>query len=345
MSTELGPRRKEGPVNKPDGFKADYDAFEPRFKVLNDLVLVIFGIETHSGNSSALRDKLVKEFSKDYGPEVLEHAAIKKGFGPNSQVWFAYWKTQETYESWLESSSIEQLFGDPDLLAGDVGLWREYCRISLDHNETSYSRTTALTGIANLSDALEVTPHHGYWGSARDRMVAAAAGALGSRGKYNKFGPKESLGKRITVEAPHNTCLIKTTQDLSLANAEQQEIYYGNVEPALHAGLNFLRSNPLETGCIGMRFVEEVERDKNHAGRTVGIGYFQSLASLEEWTHDSETHSEIMNQFMAMVQQFEGQPGLSLWHEVTVFPTGWLKGDYVNCSPDGTLMQLTTLVP
>jgi len=340
----IGPRRTAAPVNMPDGFEPPYDAFEPRFKRLNDLVLVIFGIENRGGSVDGLRTALLAELSHDDGPAVLEHAEVVEGFGPRSHIWFAYWKTQDEYERWCQNSKIEKLFEDPAYLEGPLGFWREYCRISLDHNETSFSREEDLTGLVNFSDALEVTAIHAYWGSMRDRIVAAADDDLPAETVRKTILPKDTLGKRIQIQAPKNVCLIKTTQDFSRINQAQQDIYTNNVEPALYAGLRYLRDNGEETGCIGMRFVEEKTASGEAGHRTVGIGYFASMGDLEEWTHNSDTHNAIMAQFMGMVAQFQGNPGLNLWHEVTVFPSGWLTGDYVNCSPDGSLMQCDRIV-
>ncbi len=335
---EIGPRRKAPAVHRPDGFEIQYDAYEPRFKQLDDFVMVIFGVEIRSGDGQTIQARLLQELSHDLGPVLLEHGQVKAGFGPNSKVWFAYWVSQAGYENWCAQSGIEDLFADETLLGGDIGLWREYCHVSLDYNETSYSREDDVSGLANFCDEIEVTPHHGYWGSARDRMVATAHDDLNAVGTCKSVSPQNTLGKRIKMTAPKNTCLIKTTQDLSLANGEQLAIYHGTVEPALHEGLNYLRGNAQEAGCIGMRFVQEPTISGKPA-RTIGIGYFTSLGTLENWTHHHPTHEKIMQVFMAMVEQFEGQPGLHLWHEISVFDSGRLTGDYVNCSPDGTLMQ------
>ena len=335
---ELGPRRTAPPLHRPDGFEAPYDAYEPRFKQLDDLVMVIFGIEIRSGDGREMEARFLQTLQHKGGPHLLEHGQVKDGFGPNSKVWFAYWRSQEDYANWCAVSGVEALFADEALLVGDIGLWREYCYISLDHNETSYSREENITGLGNFCDNIEVTPHHGYWGSARDRMVATVNDDLDAQGQFTSSAPQNTLGKRIRITAPKNTCLIKTTQDLSLTNNEQLAIYRDNVEPALHAGLNYLRGNGQEAGCIGMRFVQEAPISESKA-RTIGVGYFTSLGTLENWTHHHPTHEKIMQVFMAMVGQFEGQPGLHLWHEISVFDTGRLTGDYVNCTPDGTLMQ------
>lgn len=304
---------------------------------------MIFGIEVRSGDAAALRGKLLKELKRPGGPEILEHGRVKNGFGPNSLTWFAYWKSQADYEIWCDNSAVESLFDDTALLNGDIGLWREYCRVSLDHNETSFSRDEDITGLVHLSDEIGITQNHAYWGSCRDRLVAAVDNDLNAQSQRKDIAAGQTLGKRIKIEAANNVCLIKTSQDMSNMNDEQNAIYTNNVEPALHAGLNYIRDNSVDTGCIGMRFIEERTEGGDDGQRTIGLGYFASLKHLEEWTHNSATHNEIMKQFMGMVEQFQGEPGLGLWHEVTVFPSGWLTGDYVNCSPDGTLMQSAAL--
>ena len=191
----IGPRRKAPPVARPEGFEAPYDAFEPRFKDHDEIVLVIFGIETRSGDSSKLKSRLLDELQRVEGPAILEHGAIVDGFGPSSEIWFAYWKVQEQYELWLRESEIESLFADATLLDSDIGLWREYCLISLDYNETSYSRSDNISGLGNFSDAMEVTPHHAYWGSARDRIVAAAEDDLAGAALENRAA--DGFGRRF----------------------------------------------------------------------------------------------------------------------------------------------------
>lgn len=338
----IGPRRKAPPVNMPENFKPPYDAFEPRFKATDHLILVIFGVEVRRTGGAPERQAIESRLhQKEDGPLIIEHGVVKDGFGPKSYVWFAYWSNEASYKTWCEKSKIDEIFGDSKLLQGDVGLWREYCKISLDHNETSYSREENVSGIANLCDSVEVTPIHAYWGSARDRMVAAADNDLVATGHYTATKFRESIGKRLKVKAPTNVCMIKTTQDFSLINDEQLAIYHTDVEPAFNRGLQYLRDNPVDSGCIGMRFIEEANSTGVTGKRTLGLGFFESLGALEEWTHNHPTHIDIMKTFGSMVEKFQGQPGLHLWHEVTVFTEGNLYGEYVNCSADGTLLQVT----
>lgn len=335
--TVIGPRRIQPPRSRPVGFEPPYDAFEPRFRDCSELVMVSFGLEQRGCEPGTARERLLAALSCEPRPFPLEHAATRPGYGVPTEIWFAYWPSWTAYSAWSTSSGIEELFGDDRFLSGDTGLWRETCRLSLDHNETSASRSERLTGLANLADALEVTDIHAYWGSMRDRIVAAAGSEL-TAAEVDLKHVQSAIGRRVRIVAPDNACLIKTTQDFALTSPEQLELYETCVEPAFTAGIEYIRASRLEAGCIGMRFLEETERGDAPRPRTLGYAYFRSLGDLERWTHHHPTHQAIMGQFMDMVQKFGGEPGLSLWHEVTVFPHGSLTGDYVNCNADGSLL-------
>jgi hypothetical protein len=338
--TNLPPRRTAPPVSRPEGFEVAYDSFEPRFGPANNHVMFAqFGLENRGGDASEIRGRLVACFSGHAAPEVVEHGRVREGFGPKAEMWFAYWRSQDSYRAWAARDDVTALWNDDSLLTGPIGVWREAGIISLDHNETSSSRGDDLSGLVHLSDGVAVTQVHGYWGSARDRMVAAAGDPLDPESPGSVSGQKPELGKRITITAPANACFIRTSQDVASASREQADFYSTEVEPVFHAAMQFLRANGPETGCIGMRFVEECDTAGIPKGRTCGLGFFDSLGALERWTHSHPTHVAIMGSFMGMVQRFQGSPGLHLWHEVTVFPAHSLIGDYVNCSADGGLAR------
>jgi hypothetical protein len=339
--TSLPPRRSAPPVKKPEGFEPEYVAWEPRFASnIEGVFLAMIGIEERGPDVHGVKARVIDAFGVAGGPDILESGTTREGFGQPGQTWFAYWRNRESYQQWLLQPAVAALWNDDGLLAGDVGLWREECWISLDHNETSYSRDADLTGLGLLSDGLAETHVHGYWGSARDRIAVAADGSLAGSQAYYAV-QKSGVGKRVKVTGPTNACLIRTSQDLNLATPEQLQVYHEQVAPTLFAGLEFLRTGGRSEGCIGMRLVDEIEADGGNLGRTCGIGLFNSLADLEHWTHDHPTHGAIMEAFIGMVQRFAGQPGLHLWHEITVFPAGTLHAEYINCSDDGGLLSLS----
>lgn len=337
--TDLPQRRTAPPVHRPDGFQVAYDSFEPRFGPGKDHVMFAqFGLENRGGDASAVRARLVAGFTGTDAPNIVEHGHVREGFGPSAEMWFAYWRSRDIYDRWMTRNDVAGLWNDDALLSGPIGLWREAGVISLDHNETSFSRAEDISGLVHLSDGLAVTDIHGYWGSTRDRIVAAADDALDPPIEALSAASAPRYGKRVRITAPANTCFIRTSQDIASATGEQARVFADEVEPVFHTAIQFLRANGPETGCIGMRFVDECDAAGTPMGRTCGMGFFDSLGALERWTHNHPTHIAIMGSFMSMVQRFGGSPGLHLWHEVTVFTAYSLVGDYVNCSADGGLM-------
>ncbi len=343
----IGPRRSAPPVAKPDGFSAPYDAFEPRFADHQGVTLLMLGLEVRHGAEipAALEEKLANCLASHPAPEIHEYGATTGEVGPDAHMHFLYWRNHADYERWEAASGILDVFADAALLQGNLGLWRELAYISLDHNETSGSRPEPLTGLTNFADERAITPHHGYWGSARDRIVAAAEDDLASDAPVGALLADGGLGQRISVEAPENTCLIRSSQDLSQASEPQAAMYRASVKPALMGGLHYLEDNGAESGCAGVRFVREDTSAAGGAERTCVTGFFRSFADLENWTRDHPTHHAIMGSFMSMVEAWKGQPGLHLWHEITIFPAGTLFGDYVNCTVGGTLMRVGRDVP
>lgn len=341
MSHDLPPRRRAPPRHQPPGHSVAYDAFEPRFHASRpDPLLLVIGLEHRGGDAGGVRERLLAALGAADGPDVLEHGAVRPGLGGPAEVWFAYWCAPDAYARWTATSGIDELFGDRSLLVGGVGLFRERCFLSLDHNETSGSRPTRLSGLATLGDGMATTDLHGYWGSARDRIVAAAEDDLAAPSSPVPSGAHSGLRRRLKLQAPPNACLIRTSQDLADANPEQRAWYRAEVEPALLEGLRHLQAEPEASGCFGVRFIDERDVAGRRLDRTCALAYFRSLDALEAWTHRHPTHDRIMGAFLEMVGRFSGEPGLHLWHEVTVLPAGALAAEYVNCAMDGGLAGL-----
>ena len=151
-----------------------------------------------------------------------------------------------------------------------------------------------------------LTDVHEYWGAARDRIAASATSDL----RAEPAGP-----------VPGNLCLIRSGQIWEHCDGREREIYFGEVEPNLIAGIDFLDSHP-ETGCLSARFLREQTLDGEDLESTSFVGWFDELRSLEEWAKSHPTHLAIFDSFLAMVGKLEGRIGLRLWHEVAAIPAG-----------------------
>ena len=157
--------------------------------------------------------------------------------------------------------------------------------------------------------AAEITDVHEYWGAARDRIPVSATSDLASE-------PAAPL--------PGNLCLIRSGQVWEYCGEAERALYFGDVEPNLTAGIDFLAEHP-ETGCLSSRFLREQTIDGEDLESTSFVGWFRDLKSLEDWSKSHPTHLAIFNSFLTMVGDLGHEIELRLWHEVAVVPAGGVR--------------------
>jgi aldoxime dehydratase len=330
MDSELYQR----PKNKPAGFQPDFDTFHVRYKDgMRTVVRAIFGIENRGGDASQTIKYLRTLFNETDGPQIIERGTV---IGGQEELFFCYWVNREAYQRWNTQNSVRDFFENDLALSGDIGRWRETGIISLTHHETNYSHDVDLTGFSALDGThREKCDLCGYWGAARDRIPISAEDPLLPYGEVRV----SSLGKRATIEASGNMCVIRTSQDWIGAPAAHRDWYLSEVEPVLHTGADFLRDHRAEAGTFAARYIRETTLDGAPLDRTCVLGYFHSLADLEKWTHTHPTHLAIYEAGMKLIYQFGADLGVRLYHEVTIFPRGQFDAEYVNCSNKIGLLQ------
>ena len=141
----------------------------------------------------------------------------------------------------------------------------------------------------------------------------------------------ETRGRRLLLAAPENLCVIRSAQDWSSCRGDERDSYLSDVHPVLTKGMKFLMENPVETGCLTCRFIEQLNDNGEAEDKTFGMAYFLDLAHLEAWAKSHPTHLAIFNSFMALAQRLGNAVTLRLWHEVAALPADGARLEYVNC--------------
>lgn len=329
------------PSRRPEGLEMDYNTWTLGFQDgQREIVRATLGIEARNGaDASHVMTSLLDLFSLENGPKVVERGGVVSQTVSSQELFFAYWENREDYRKWLSSMPVRDFFESGDALDGDVGRWRETGFIPLTHHETNYSHDQELTGLAKLDVTERVSCEiFGYWGAARDRIPASAHEELDSYGKIELSG-REPLGSYVKVKPAGNLCVIRTSQDWVGSKKEHTDWYLKEVEPVLHAGVKYLQKSRKNSGAIATRYIREADIDGAPVERTCVLGYFDSLKSLEEWTHNHPTHLAIFESGLTMVRQFGGELGVRLFHEISVFPEGTFDAEYSNCSKSVGLLQ------
>ncbi|WP_093299969.1 phenylacetaldoxime dehydratase family protein [Variovorax sp. NFACC27] len=299
-------------------------------------VRCLVGVESSGADASALLERVINTFAGAVGPASLGRGIATGPGGERSDIFYAYWNSPAHYAAWLTTPQVASLWAADALLEGPLGLWRESMVIPVERNETNYSNDAAYDGMAQIDKQMRKTDVHGYWGSARERIPASARDTMPSAAPDFMRRPPaatETRGRRVRITLPGNTCVIRSFQDWSQAQAAEVDWYLGNVEPVLRIGLDYLNDNRTEARCYGMRYIREYDMSGAvDLNRTSTFGYFESLQTLERWTHTHPTHLNIFQAAISMVQRFQGEVAVKLGHEVSVLPEGMLSAEYINCA-------------
>ena len=322
---------------RPAGHVNHYDTWEVATPAhCTHYVRCLIGVESRGADASALLARVCDTFAGAVGPASLGRGIATGAGGERSDIFYAYWNSPAHYASWLTTPRVASLWTDDGHLEGPVGLWRESMVIPVERNETNYSNDAAYDGIAQIDKQMRKTDVHGYWGSARERIPASARDTMPSAAPdfmLRQAATRETLGRRVRITLPGNTCVIRSFQDWSQAQAAEVDWYLGNVEPVLRVGLDYLNGNRTEARCYGMRYIREYDMSGTvDLNRTSTFGYFESLQTLERWTHTHPTHLNIFQAAISMVQRFQGEVAVKLGHEVSVLPEGMLSAEYINCA-------------
>ncbi len=308
------------------------------------VVLAYFAAQTKTGDISPFHDWFRSLLSIENAPDHVERATYTDASAYRNDVYVCYWKKKESYTAWSDAPKFAEWWENETRLQEDAGYWHEVIFAPRDRLETLFSSENA-AGIAAISSNFTgPITEHGYWGGMRDRIPESETNdfinpAIDSL----EFLPgTDNPGKRLRILPPENLCLIRSAQDWTNCKGEELNIYQDELQPVLVEGMNFIRDNPIETGCVSCRFMDELTIEGEPQSKTFGQAYFLTMGHLEAWSKSHPTHLAIFQGFHRMVQKLESPPDLKLWHEVIVLPPGQHIFEYVNCHPFTGLLPFFT---
>lgn len=261
--------------------------------------------------------------------QVCDFASSDAGQGLQETVCIVYWLDADSAAADLASPAFMAVWQSHQLPGLGYGVFREMSNLPFARSETLFSGPEHQHGMSQMRTGKEgPIPHHQYWGGMRDRIPLSANDPLAQSGTLHVVEQSESA---IVVEAHENLCLIRSGQDWSACDAQQLAEYRDTIEPALEAGMAFLRDRGHEVGCYSCRFMNDRQADGTLAPRSSGLAYFRTMEDLENWSEHHPTHLQIFNAFLGMAPKYGPDLQLKLWHEVSVLPAGGQRAEYVNC--------------
>ncbi len=325
----------------PSGWEPPYPAWSAEAASdTSKVVIGCYGVLVAKNDPAARIDALRTFFEAPNGPQNVEWGRFTDRAGCNTDVAIAYWPNAALFDSWQSESGFGEWWLDPERVVDSSGRFREVMRIPVGRLETIFS-SKHLEGVAKGGHRLAgPIKKHAYWGAMRDRIPESARNrfesAHGSKMPQLLRGPTRGTRRRIQV--PKNLAVIRSGQNWADCAEAELKTYQEFVHPVLIAGLEFLRDNPLDTGCCEMRFVNESTSEGKPLQKSHGLGYFLTLAHLERWVSSHPTHLAIYDRFMEMVEKHNFQLNIKLWHEVAVLPAKDQEFEYINCHSETGLL-------
>lgn len=332
---------------KPSGWTPPYSGWSGRFD--KQTKPLVFG---YLGCQYAQESQPVVEFRAWWaratkvadGPVHTEWASYRDASGQLNMVALCYWLDNEAHDRWWQHPQVGGWWTDEAREHDNVGYWREINVVAPNRFETMFSSqhpagmTVAGQG---LTDEVE---NHAYWGSMRDRIPASDHDAFTGSLTTAKPVIDQPTSGRHRLRLPANLAMIRSGQDWRSCGEAEREYYLRDVHPVMIAGMNFLRDNREESGCLSCRFM--TSHDEDNSGQvTFGSAVFQDLADLEAWAEKHPTHVAIFGAFLKMVRAFKGVLDLQLWHEVVIVDGPRSIYEYLNCTPESGLLRWIDRVP
>lgn len=323
--------------SKPESYKPPYPAYQAHQPSDRpDIVMAMLGVQAADGANGGplLLDLLGLCAQAGPGkPLHVEQGWHVDAFGWRNDVLMPYWATRADQDAFWTRADVRSLLLAPRM--GATGLWAEtICapNTSLDGN---YARPDVRYGISRYSEMKE-EQYHAYMGSMRDRVPDYLAGnADGAQQQISPVAPAASFGKVLEItDLPRNLCFIRGAFAWKDASPEEQQVFMDQMWPVYKEGAEYLRDNPVDSNCISMRMIDEVQLGYDNGVQSEVLGWFLTLADLERWVREHPRHLAIMRTIMGYMQQFDFKPKLNLGHEVMVLPSGGARMVYNNCHPD-----------
>lgn len=322
--------------SKPDSYQPPYPAFQQdQSPDQPDFVMAMLGVQANVESPPPALVAELLALCRQQGtgsPAHVEAVSHVDAHGYRNDVFLPYWKTMGQMAAFFTRVDVAEFLMQP--LDGETGLWAERLAAPTTSLDANNARPDVQYGIARYSLPRE-EQYHAYMGSMRDRVPDYLAGkANGDDAKLALQGDVESKGRVLAItDLPHNLCFIRGAFAWQDAGEEEQAAFMNRMMPVYREGAEYLRDNPVESGCISMRMADTVPMDEDSGLQSEILGWFIRLEALERWTRHHPRHLAIMKTIYGYMEEFSFKPKLHLGHEVVVIPHGQAQMLYNNCHP------------
>lgn len=318
-------------------YEPPYPAYQSHFDSGRpDYVMAMVGVQSvETSSGMELSNRILHLFNRDHSskPDHVERCIQScDGFGYHNDVFIAYWTDKTDMSEFWERTDVRSWLEEP--CDGDIGWWRECMVAPVSSLDGNASIGNIRYGVGRYVKQ-ELEQFHAYFGSMRDRVVDYLSGAAdGEEGRICDGQENESFGKRLRISnPPDKLCFIRGPFGWDKADTAQQQDFIDDMLPVFKRGADYLRDNPMDSNCVSMRFLQEVDMGLNNGVQVEVLGWFLTLKDLENWTHHHPTHKAIYRGVFEYMRKYNFEARLNMGHEVVVVPAEGVTLEYCNCHP------------
>ncbi|MGH1486629.1 MAG: phenylacetaldoxime dehydratase family protein [Cellvibrionaceae bacterium] len=341
-------------ARRPDG----HEPRAPRYRLtwdkpISGLACAYFGMQGRASDESidqqaekCFLDTFDDFFTQAGGVKTTERLRCVDSFGYANTIIVAYWSDMSKFACWLEDSGFRVWFNQQALLSDGYGYWFEPIVSHFDRHETIYSESSYKIGMARLPETqITSMTMNGYFGAARDRLPISAIDPLDSPVTTIKSAKIVDCAKQKHLLAflPHNLTILRSGQFWEDAGQEQADDYIETMQPKLDRGMEHLKNNPSDTGCLSLRIATNIDNEGKERAETSTIAAFQSLELLEKWAASHETHLAIYHHAIKMNRHYGKDREVVTWHELFVLQHG-STFEYIHCHPETGMLPYTEVM-
>ncbi|WP_110973244.1 MULTISPECIES: phenylacetaldoxime dehydratase family protein [Pseudomonas] len=335
MCPRLRPRRID------DDYTPPFPAWVGRADAeVSQYVMAYFGVqgkgESQLGAVCAALRQIVQHLGLDNAPRHYDMAHYVDAAGYDNMIAIAYWDDPAIFQRWEADERVAGWWNAAQREQDGLGYFREIASPGVERFETLYAMPVGMEGVGlAMGTRSGEIQEHGYWGSMRDRVPLSQTDAMQPSGDLK--ASREPA--RVKVGGHENLVIIRSGQDWSETVEEERDLYLGEMEPVLRAGMDFLRDDGLPVGCYSNRYMQHIDARGQREEKSFSVSHWRSMSHLERWSESHPTHIEIFGTFMRMVQRLQGELKWKGYHEVSVLRAADQHYEYINCHPGTGLLR------
>jgi hypothetical protein len=319
------------PLRRPEGHAPPIPRYSAVLPQQDKVAVLFMGVQ--STDAAALREVSFDGLKAggEAAPVYVDYATFTDPQGYLNRVAALYWLKAADFSAWSKQPAIGEWRAR---IAGlsPIGLWWEPVAVAADYMETIAFKEY-LRGFSGCPVGFANTEGTGYWGAARDRIPAAAYDLFDGADVVAEPDAAATKIPYRKIQPPKNMTVIRSGVTWEHCEGEQLKDYQERIRPALDAGMEYLRTNPRDTGCFALRQVGCVSPTGDELAEGYSLGAFVSLGHLESWAKDHPSHLAIYTRALAARKKYQEKLQLRTYNEIFIVDANNPPFEYFNCHP------------